>query len=591
MATVDDELQSALQLHQANRLTDAEIAYRKLLQAYPNHPAILQYLGVVLHQTHRHIEALPLIERAISLHPKPTPHSFFNNLGEVLRAIGRLAEAADAYSRAIAINPSYANAYSNLGSTLFDMNRLADAHDALQRAVALDPSNSLAHANFANVLRRQGKLEEAVAALRRAVQLNPSHSRMHGNLLYTLWFCPWLTPEQILAEHTQWAAIHATPLMKHIAPHTNDRDPARRLRIGYVSPDFRDHVVGRLIEPVLASHDRTQFEVFCYSNVIHPDSLTQHLRAHAHTWRDVAQLDDQQLADQIRAEKIDIIIDLALHMSGGRMLTFARSPAPIQMTYLGYNAPTGLPAVDYRITDSVMEQASLSSLGSEQPLELPEVYWTYSPPRGAPDVSPLPAARSGFVTFGSTNDFSKVNRDVITIWAQVLHAVPRSRLLMLLSGGERGNDYVPAAFATLDITPDRLLLHDRCSHQKFLELHHQIDILLDPFPYNGGVTSLDGLWMGVPLVTLALRLPVSRAGATILTSLGLSKLIAHSPAEYVEIASNLASDTTKLAELRAGMSARMKRSSLMDSIRFTRGLESLYRTAWQNWCAAANTRS
>ena len=399
-----------------------------------------------------------------------------------------------------------------------------------------------------------------------------------------LHFDPAADPVRIREEHRAWATRHAEPLAKEIRPHANDRTAGRRLRVGYVSPDLRGHVVGYSLLPILSNHDRDRFETICYSDCARPDAVTRALQEHAGHWRETRRLSDAGLADLVRDDRVDLLVDLTLHMSNNRMLTFARKPAPVQVTYLGYAASTGLPAMDYRITDVHMDPAGAASDGPEQLLRLPDCYWAFRPPEAAAalPVIPPPVQRNGFVTFGSFNNFRKVNLDTIAAWARVLSALPDSKLLIVLNGGE-DNAHVPTMFGRHGVDPIRLRLLPRQKMDGYFRLHGEVDIVLDPFPYNGGITTLNAMWMGVPTVTLAGDRPVARAGLSLLRNLELQDLATRTEAEYVAALLRVAKDERRLTSLRATLRDRLRASPLMNERQFTANLESLYLAAWEQW--------
>jgi predicted O-linked N-acetylglucosamine transferase (SPINDLY family) len=378
------------------------------------------------------------------------------------------------------------------------------------------------------------------------------------------------------------------PLATLVQPHPHDRSPERRLKIGYVSSDFRQHSVAWFIEPVLAHHDRERFEIFCYANLFQEDAVTERLKAHADHWRKIYGLPDELAAQQIRADQIDILVDLNGHTAENRLLVFARKPAPVQVTWLGYPNTTGLSAMDYRLTDGFADPVGMTEpFHSETLIRLPECFSCYQPPRDAPAVSELPAKEKGYITFGSFNKLTKVTPEVMATWARILQAVPGSRLALQSAGlGEDAmQQMVREAFAGLGITPERLELHGHDRSQKtHLERYRNIDIGLDPFPYNGTTTTCDALWMGVPVVTLAGKVHAGRVGVSQMSNLGLTELIGQTPEEYVAIATRLATDRERLGALRKELRSRMTASPLMDAPRFTTNLEQAYRGMWKDWC-------
>jgi predicted O-linked N-acetylglucosamine transferase (SPINDLY family) len=356
------------------------------------------------------------------------------------------------------------------------------------------------------------------------------------------------------------------------------------LRIGYVSADFRIHVASFFTAPLLSQHDHRQFEIFCYANVAHPDELTDRLRSCADGWRSIVALSDQQVADLVRSDQIDILVDLAMHTAGNRLLVFARKPAPVQVTWLAYPGTTGLSAIDYRLTDPYFDPPRLfDDCYSEESFRLPDTFWCYSPLAETPPVNALPALQNGSITFGCLNHFCKINDGVLALWAQVLQAVPQSRLLLLTPRGQ-ARERVLAKLAPAGIAASRLEFADRQPRREYLQQYQRIDLALDPFPCNGGTTTLDAFWMGVPTVTLVGKTVVGRAGWSQLCNLGLQELAAQTPEQYVARAAQLAGDLPRLQELRATLRQRMQQSPLMDAPRFARGVEQAYREMWRRWC-------
>jgi predicted O-linked N-acetylglucosamine transferase (SPINDLY family) len=435
-------------------------------------------------------------------------------------------------------------------------------------------------------LLEQGQAHEAAECFRRAVALKPDFLVAHSNLLCTLLFCPGCDAATIFEEHRRFNQLHAEPLANLIRPHENDRTPDRRLRIGYVSPDFREHCQSYFTVPLFAAHDREMFEIFCYSDVAKPDHVTARVRSLADAWRSITGLSDQDVADLIRQDEIDTLVDLTMHMEDNRVLLFARKPAPVQVCWLAYPGTTGLTTMDYRLTDPYLDPPGLfDRFYSESSVRLPETFWCYDRPADELDVGPLPALRNGHITFGSLNTFYKMNDALLDLWASVLNAVKGSRIILLAPvGSARGR--VLELFAGRGVAPERVTFVGRAPRAQYLEYYNQIDIGLDTIPYNGHTTSMDSFWMGVPVVTLVGQTVVGRAGICLLTNLGLPKLIAQTAEQYVQIAAELAADTRQLAELRAGLRDRMASSPLMDAPRFARGVESAFRDMWRKWCGS-----
>jgi predicted O-linked N-acetylglucosamine transferase (SPINDLY family) len=394
-------------------------------------------------------------------------------------------------------------------------------------------------------------------------------------------FDPRYDCRDILHEHRNWANRFAKPLKSQCAAHANDSDPDRRLRIGYLSPDFHQHPVARFLLPLLEHHDHAQFELFGYSDCHHPDALTARIQAAMDHWRETKSMDDAKIFQLVRDDRIDILLDLSAHMRGHRLLVFARRAAPVQATYLAYCSTTGVDAIAYRISDPHLDPpGDDEAVYVERTLRLPACYWCYEAPPEAPQVQPLPANVKGCVTFGCLNNFAKVSAPALDAFCNILRCIPDSRLILHVYPGSQRQRPIDALRAAA-IDPSRVSFMPLAPLEQFLAMHHQIDIALDSFPYNGGTTSCDAMWMGVPLVTLRGRTAVGRAGCTLLHNIGLPELIARSEQEYVTLAVSLAQDRARLAQLRASLRDRMRASPLMDAPRFTRDFERIYREMWR----------
>jgi predicted O-linked N-acetylglucosamine transferase (SPINDLY family) len=570
-------------LEDIGRLDEAIAACRQAIRLKPELANAHYNMGVALQGNGQLDEAIVAYRQAIRLKPDyPGAHC---NLGNALKDIGQLDEAIASYRQAIRFKPDYAGAHSNLGNALKDKGQPDQAIASHRQAIRIEPDYAEAHSNWGLALADVGQLDEAITACRQAVRLKPDDARMHGNLVFTLQYHPGYDGKTVHEELLRWNRQHAEPLRKFIQPHTNNRDPDRRLRIGYVSPDFREHVVGQNLLPLLREHDHRQVEIFCYANVLRPDTRTDELRRHADVWRSIVRLSDSQAVDLIRQDRIDILVDLTLHMGNSRLVIFAYKPAPVQVTYLGYCGSTGMEAMDYRLSDPYLDPSDSDlSVYSERTIRLPETYWCYGVAGPTPDPSPPPAATAGYVTFGSLNNFAKVSLPVLDLWAEIMRGLPRSRLIVHSHPGAH-LDAVRERFAGKGISTDRLEFPIRQAWPEYVRTYGRIDIALDPFPWGGGITTCDALWMGVPVVSLVGRTAVGRGGASILSNVGVPELIARTPEQYVQIATDLAKDLPRLAELRRTLRGRMQASPLMDAPRFARNVEAAYRQMWRNWCA------
>lgn len=584
--TIQQAFEVALRHHQSGLLSEAESLYRQILAIEPHHADSLNLLGAIAVQAGRHEEAIELIQRSIAL--KPDNPSAYDNLGVVLRKNGRSNEAITAYRHAIALQPNMAGTHYNLGNALYDKGRLDDAIVAYRQALALNPGSAEAHCNLGNALKDKGLLNDAIAAYRKAITLKPDYNHAHSNLLLSLHYQSGWDGETSMAEHRLWDRKHAEPLRQSIQPHANNREPERRLRIGYVSPDFRSHPVAFFFEGLLEEHDRAQVEVFCYADTPSPDNVTLRLRQHAGHWRETTGASDLEVADRIRGDKIDILIDLAGHTANNRLPVFARKPAPVQVTWLGYCDTTGLATIDYRITDAQADPpGSTEAMHSEQLVRLPHGFACFRPAEDAPPVGPLPALGDGRVTFASFHTLAKLNDAVLELWAQILAEVRESRLMLVSAGlDERSaQESLRNFFSSRGIGPGRLEFKGRQLLGEYLAQHNQVDMLLDCHPFSGHTVSCHALWMGVPVVTQAGRTHCSRMVASVLSNIGLPGLVAETPDEYVKRAVALALDLPRLAEMRSTLRERMRVSSLMDAAGFARDMEAAYREMWRKWCA------
>lgn len=611
-SVVHDPFRTAVEHHRAGRTADAEASYRQVLSREGDHADASFLLGLICHQSNRSAEAEALIRRAISF--KPDNSSYLSHLGIVLSAQGRADEAISAYSNAIAIKadaqtfynlgnalalkgelrqaieayrnalklqPDFVEALNNLGQTLQENLELDEAMKTYRQALALRPDSAEVLKDLGNALKETAELDEAMECYRRAESL-AGDARTAGNLLYCLYFHPDYGPAEIHAAHRRWNDRFCKPLVREVHPHVNDRPSERPLRIGYVSPDFNSHPVGRFLAPLLAHHDHSQFEIFCYSDLRRPDPLTIELKSSANVWRETWSLSDERLAALIREDRIDILVDLTMHMKGSRLLVFARKPAPVQVTYLAYCGTTGAETIDYRLTDPFLDLNS-ESIYVEKSFPLRQTYWCYRPHYQEIPVAPPPMVESGRIAFGCLNSYSKVNRKVLSTWAAILRLVPNSRLIVhTLEGSHRQKALEMVRAENVD--PNRIQFVSFLRGEQYFHEYDQIDIALDSFPYPGGTTTCDALWMGVPVVSLAGQTAVSRAGLSLLSNLNLSDLVASSTGQYIQIASELAGNGERLSHLRSTLRQRMLASPLMDGPQFARDVEAAYRKMWHAWC-------
>jgi len=614
--TIDEQLLEAMQQQAAGNTAAAAQTCRLVLDVHPYNPQALHLLGLLTYRSGRLDEALDLLGKSIKACPDNA--EFHSNFAAILGSSGRFEEALSTLQHAIAIQPDHARSHANLGATFERMGRLNDALVAYRRAIGLpgldsptstytnmgnvlkelgqadlaefyyrkaiqlDSQYSLAWQKLARLLYEQARHSEGLEAMRRAVSLS-GDAAVHSDLLHQLIYAPSISAAQIFAEHMVWSARHESGLASAHIPHDNDRTSARRLRVGYVSPDFRQHSVATFFEPLLTHHDHSQFEVILYSSTGRPDALTTRLRTKADEFQDISRLSDDLAENLIRHNKVDILVDLTGHMGGNRLCLFARKPAPIQVTYVGHPNTTGMATIDYRLTDVHLDPPGDGSdaFHSERLIRLSKTFACYQPPDEDFPICSPPFERNGYVTFGCLNNPAKITESVISLWCRILQAVPGARLLLL---GDTGVKQIERLFAAGGVGPSRVARIGQLNRHSYFEAFNRIDIGLDCFPCNGHTTTCDGLWMGVPVVTIPGCSYVSRMGLSVLSNLGLSELIAASTTEYVRIATILTSDPLRLSALRNSMRERLKSSPIMDGAGLTREIETAYRMMWSGWC-------
>ena len=546
----------ALECYERGDKAKAEAACRSLLGQAPRHAPAWSLLARIALDEKQLEHALECYAHILAAHPDEP--DYLVDAAEIYRRAGHLARALELSEHALVLRPQDARAWKVKGGALEELDRLDQALDCLRHEMELEPGNI----------------------------------DTHSNLLFLLSRADLLPPAQVLAEYRRWGETYADPLTCAAGPHANRSEPDRQLRIGYVSADFRRHAVAYFVEPFLRHHDRRSVHISCYSNCARPDDITRHLRGLADEWRDISALSDEEAAALVRRDRIDILVDLSGHTSGNRLLMFARRPAPIQMTWLGFWDGTGMAAMDYRITDRHADpEDEADTHYREQLLRLPRVNRCYLPPTEMPACNTLPAQNRGHITFGSFCNFPRISNDALHAWAQKLQRLPTARLRMMGAPSGGTLDRMLEIFDAAGVYADRLdLVGGGLPLDVYLQQHLQIDIALDAFPCNGTTTTCQSLWMGVPVITRSGRCAASRSGASLLTHAGLAHLVAHSWDGYVDIALGLAADLPALAQLRAILRERLRASPLLDAEGFTRDLEALYRGAWRSWCARS-TRS
>lgn len=570
--------------YKQGRLDDAEAHFRRALAIRPDMAELHFNLGNTLKDMKRPFDAEVCYRQAILLRPDYAEAHY--NLGVSLMMSGWIGEAEACFRTALQFRPDYAEVYSNLGVLLQGVGRMEEGVACCQRAVQINPGSADAHNNLGNALRDSGRLEEAKASYRMALELDDKHAEAHSNLIFTLDLAAGISIEEMQHERRRWGIMHAEHLLQRI-PHANVPDPERRLRIGYVSADFRTNSAPTVFAAMLFGYDRERFEVYAYSNETRSTALTERFQQSVTGWRNVFGKTDDEMADLIREDGIDILVDLSGHSGRNRLPVFARKPAPIQATAWGYSTGTGIKAIDVLFSDPVLIPPEEKDLYAEQVRYLP-IFFSYYPCQTPPEVGPLPALKNGYVTFGTFTRMEKVTEVTYQAWADVLLAVPGSRMLFKNHEMDHAEarERVTERFARAGVAPERLLFQGRTLWEVHVGAFNQIDIALDTFPQGGGVTTLEGLLMGVPLITLCWPTFAGRTGKSILTSLGMSDWVADTPHHYVEIARRKAQNIDELGRLRSQLRDRLNSSLLGDTDAYARVVEQEYRSLWRDWCAA-----
>ncbi|HXW26920.1 MAG TPA: tetratricopeptide repeat protein [Xanthobacteraceae bacterium] len=574
---------SAVRHFQAGRLAEAGTLCQRALAADSDHMDSLHLLGLIAHQTGRHDVAVDLIAKAIALNDA-SPECHYN-IALALQRLGRLTEAVAHFTRAVTLKPDNAEAHNNLAGVLHSLGRVIEADAAYRTALRLNPNYPEAYVGLGNVLRDLGMHADALASYRTALRLNPDLDLAHTNLIFAMNFAVGISARDQQHERRRWYERYGKRYAASIPRHRNRPDPGRRLRIGYVSAHFRHQAATYAFAPVILEHDSDKFEVFCYSDTVRTDDLTERIRGSVPGWRSVVGLDDDRLGKLIETDGIDILVDAVGFMAGNRLLAFARKPAPIQVTGWGEPTGTGMPTMDYLFADRTLVPVEARSLLAERVVELPcfLCYWT---PEPLPDPGPPPALTNGHVTFGSFNRLSKINDEVLRCWAAILRSVPAARLVLKdhLLRDVALQARINRVLAREGIDVRRIAMlgsSDRAGH---FRAYQAIDIALDPFPHGGGMTSLDALWMGVPVITWPGETISSRLAAASLTALGLADFVAPDQTAYVSLAAATATDASALAALRTSLRGRLANSPVGNAAAYARAVEAAYRSMWERWC-------
>ncbi|HEX8523830.1 MAG TPA: tetratricopeptide repeat protein [Tepidisphaeraceae bacterium] len=560
----------------------AEPLLRKALALNPNFAGAHASLGEAMLQQNRFADALPHYREAARL--APNEPDIIDGLGRTYRHLDQLPAALAAYRAAVQLNPNDARLRVNLGEVLFHVGQISAATEQLQKALEIQPNLPAAMTNLASALSALGRHEEAISHLRRAIEINPGDRMAHSNLLMHLHYVP-SDPKELFGEHVRWAQQHVAPSVSSwitVTANPATRGAGDKIRLAYVSPDLWRHPVAAFLEPLLKHHDRTKFEIIAYSDTSITDEMTARLKTYFNRWHDTATLSDEALAERVREDGVDVLIDLAGHTAKNRLMMFAQRPAPVQVTYLGYPNTTGLSQMDYRITDALADPpgekapaggAAADALHTEKLTRLPHCFLCYAPPDVAPAIQARPERP---ITFGSFNRVAKISAETFRAWAEILRRLPESRLMVKSTylADEPTRAEVQKLFTSFGIRAEQLLIQPPVQgFANHLDSYNAIDIALDPFPYNGTTTTCEALWMGVPVISLAGTTHVSRVGVSLLTNAGLQELVARDVERYCDQAVALAGDRARLASYRQHLRNRLEQSPLLDAKRFTSDVE------------------
>lgn len=557
--------------------------YTKAIRINPDHSASHNNMGNAYMALNKKKKAAGCYKRALKIFPD-FPEALYN-LAQTYQRTGRVREALSLYQKALEHNPAYAAAYNNLGNIFQDLGMVNDAILCFQKALSAQPEFLEALNNMGNCFKDMGEIDKALRCYRTVLDINPDFIAAHSNLLYCMNFQEGQNAKQLFQQHQAWALQHTSTLKRIIPLKGTDQSSDKHLRIGYISPDFRQHPVTHFIEPLITGHDRSSFTIYCYSDVDNSDPATERIKSGADAWRDIAGESDQRVAEQIQKDSIDILIDLAGHTANNRLTLFARKPALIQISYLGYPNTTGISEMDYRITDSWADPPGKTDhLYSEKLLRLPSGFLCFTADEAIPVASETPSCRSGRITYGSFNQPAKITHEVIRVWSEILSRVQHSQLVLKskIYCDTMVQKWTRDQFVEYGIMPERIkLLEHHLSHAEHLNSYQHIDIGLDPFPYNGATTTCEALWMGVPVIVLAGESHVSRVGVSLLNSIGRPELIADSMDEYIQKSVSLGNDPTRIQEYRNRLRSAMRNSGLTDRKTFCASFEKILKKIWQ----------
>ncbi len=582
MDQISHLLESAKQAYMENNLEKAEEYFHEVISLEPNNIDAHFIIGLIASSNDRNAKALKFLEKAASL-CDDNPNIFYN-YGAILQRTAHYVKAAEQYKKALALKPGHKGALLNYSAVMLIMGKAKEAELAARKLHEVDPSDIFFLMNLGNSFKDQGQINESIDAYKKFLEKQPEHAIAGSNLLLCLNYSL-LDAETIFQEHTEWEKRVKPGITVTTYPERHLDPEKSPLRIGYISGDFKTHSVAYYFEPILKFHDRTGFEVFCYSDVENPDMVTHRLQKLSHTWHDIHGKKNDEVIELILHDEIDILVDLAGHAGNKRISLFLNRLAPVQVTYLGYPNTTGISTMDYRLTDVWADPEGIEKYYTEKLYRLKDGFLCYRPVADAPSVSEAPVKSNGYITFGSFNNLPKINPSTIEVWSNILKAVPHSKLFMKTKPfkDEWVQDQYRNLFNAQGIENDRMQFSAFASSiPDHLDTYSNIDMALDTFPYNGTTTTCEALWMGVPVVSLIGNRHAGRVGYSLLSRIGLPSMVAENVEKYIGIATFLSSDIDRLSKLRKGLRTTIAQSPICNAIGFTKTLENAYRDMWRS---------
>jgi len=569
--------------NEQGKFDEAEASFKKAILLKPEYVDVYYNMGVMLNNQRKFNEAELNYKKALKL--KPNHVEAYNNLGNTLNEQGKFDEAEASFKKAISLKPDHVEAYNNLGKTLNDQNKFIEAKKNFDKAIILKNDYTQSYYNLGITLQQLGKIEKAIENYDKAIKLNPHYSNAYHNKNLCLNYSSSYSPSYIYKEHLKFEKKFARFNTEQLFDVNLKKKLNERLRIGYVSGDFREHSVAYFFKPLLENHNNNIVETFCYYNNTIVDKITKKLMSTCDNWRSIYDIEESKVSNLIKNDKINILVDLSGHTANNRLLTFAQKPAPIQVTWLGYPNTTGLSAIDYRLTDIIADPINdTDKFYSEKLLRLPNGFQCFQGNEKVIIKSELLENCRNYITFGSFNNLSKITPQVINVWSKILHLVPKSHLILKCSKIKYNKDYFLNLFKDEGLTTDRIELFEQThSNKDHLELYNSIDIGLDPFPYNGATTTCEALWMGVPVISLFGDRHVGRVGASILTNVGLKDFIAEDIDSYIKLAIKVSTNINYLKNIKKTLRERMQKAPLCDAQSFANDIENTYKKIWLDY--------